>query len=699
MHDFSRRRFLENFLRTAGCFAIWAVAPFAPATEPRTPPGRYRFPQGLASGDPSPTSVLLWTRVESAGGERGAIRLRVQVSRSGNFRSVVAEQTVTATAASDHTVRVLVDGLEPGTRYFYRFVAGSDTPELTGRTFTAPADDDPRPVRFAVASCQHIQLGTMSPYRRMIADDIARAENDRIQFLLHLGDFIYEEIWYPEDRATFLHRQIRDTVRMPDGGGEPNWRWPVSLADYRTIYKAYLADPDLMAARARWPFICIWDDHEYSNNSWQSHQMYDGNGQPAQRRKVAANQAWFEYIPARLSGCADSTAAPSPARDFEFADVADTPIDEFDDAFLGVEANNLAAIGSMTVYRALRWGAHVDLVLTDNRSYRSPPAVDADIGAMVTGRDTQGYTPVEVVDLLDAGRTANGGDAPATFEFDGTTMENPRRDSPPGTMLGANQKGWWKQAMKASGATWRIWANSVGLLSRRADFHQLPEPLRDLWKGRSYGLYNTDDWDGYPAERRELTAYLRDAGVSNVVSLAGDRHLFDAGTVPHDPADDDPVPVVAEFGTSSVTTPNTFEVYRYLDDRLGPMRPVYLYQPEGTTAADDALPAVNLMFRAGVESALELSRSGDVESAMARAGQPNPGLEFFDCAHFGYGVVTADIDALECEFVAFDAPLDPDPGPEGPPVIYRVRHRIPAWSTSSRPRVERVSLDGQLPLP
>ena len=75
---------------------------------------------------------------------------------------------------------------------------------------------------------------------------------------------------------------------------------PVTLEDYRTTYRAYLQDPDLQDARARWPFICVWDNHEFSWAGWQSQQVFGGETRPAQTKKVAANQAWFEYMPARV---------------------------------------------------------------------------------------------------------------------------------------------------------------------------------------------------------------------------------------------------------------------------------------------------------------------------------------------------------------------------------------------------------------
>src|SRR6185503_7210462 len=125
-------------------------------------------------------------------------------------------------------------------------------------------------------------------------------------------------------------------------------------------------DPELQEARARFPFVAMWDNHEFSWMGWQSVQLFGGRNRPAQTRKTAANQAWFEYQPARVR----KAGAESLER-FEPPPVEDKPIDRFDEHGLGLEPNNLAAIGSLTAYRSLRFGKHLELFITDQHSYRS----------------------------------------------------------------------------------------------------------------------------------------------------------------------------------------------------------------------------------------------------------------------------------------------------------------------------------------
>src|SRR4029078_3275464 len=175
----------------------------------------------------------------------------------------------------------------------------------------------------------------------------------------------YEVVWYPEDRPQgYYARRLRDILRYPNGEKIRAFHVPTTVDDYLALYQNYLLDPDLQDAPARWPFVCMWDNHEFSWKGWQSQQEFSGV-RPAQTRKVAAKQAWFEYQPARVTNI-DS---------FKAAVVRDTAIREFDDHGLGLEPGNLAAINSLKIYRKLRSRRHVALILTDNRSYRSEPAM------------------------------------------------------------------------------------------------------------------------------------------------------------------------------------------------------------------------------------------------------------------------------------------------------------------------------------
>ena len=116
--------------------------------------------------------------------------------------------------------------------------------------------------------------------------------------MLHLGDFIYEVVEYPDEVKTRYDRTIYEVARIPDGGKDGNFHFPLTVDGYRAVYKAISPIPTCEDARARWPFVAMWDNHEFSWQGWQSIQKA-GEGRPGQSIKVAANQAWWEYLPSR----------------------------------------------------------------------------------------------------------------------------------------------------------------------------------------------------------------------------------------------------------------------------------------------------------------------------------------------------------------------------------------------------------------
>jgi alkaline phosphatase D len=226
------------------------------------------YPEGVASGDPAHDSVMLWTRRPYEGRDRAV--LTVEVAEDKAFQRVVTATTITILAEADWTVRVLAAGLSPARTYWYRFTDGEGNGSRIGRTITAPADNDPRPVRFAFVSCQTINEGALNAYRRMIWEDERAAPEDRLGFVLHLGDFIYEVVQYPDEVKTRYDRTIFDIGKVPDGRKVRDFHVPTTLEGYRFVYRAHLHDPDLQDARAYFPFVPVWDNHEFSWQGWQS---------------------------------------------------------------------------------------------------------------------------------------------------------------------------------------------------------------------------------------------------------------------------------------------------------------------------------------------------------------------------------------------------------------------------------------------
>lgn len=670
--------------------------------------GRYRFPQGVASGDPRPTSVMLWTRVRTERGGDERIPLTLEVATDERFEERVLQLDLEATAASDHTVRVLVEELAPDTIYHYRFIAGADRSRV-GRTWTAPEADSDVPIRLAWVSCQDYSAGFYGAYRTLINDDEAAAVDERLRFVLHVGDFVYEtrgqgfQMALDEDLAPVMlvdrGGMPRQIPAFPSGGGalESGGTFAQTLDDYRHLYKRFLEDPDLQAARARFPFVCMWDDHEFTDDSWQTQANYSrehSTDEPSQSRRIAANQAWFEYVPAVLSEAETVDGIAPAARDFVAADVQDAPYADVIDVD---EPNNQSAIESIAIYRRLRFGKHVELVLTDNRSYRSDHAIaeESTFGNPVVFHP-RAAVPLEAVNAFDAGNTAQGGAPESVFG-----IVNTRRDSPPGTVLGAEQKQWWKDVMAASDATFKVWGNSLPLLRVRLDASEAPLFPGDL-------VLSADAWDGYPSERRELMTFLRERGIRNVVSLSGDHHAHFAGLVHDDHDAPAQVPVMVDFATAGIcSTSQWAAVAGAVTSVVGPnptgalldVQKLIFYDATELGGTAKAVVNLNTVIRYGSPAANVAARTHDLAMVeAARNSDVNPHLRYADTAANGYGVATFGGDAAHIALVTTEPPLR-DSGERGVEVRGTAEFVVPRIADGGTPTLDDPQLTGKRPFP
>ena len=676
----NRRHFILS-AAAMGATAAWSAkaAPSKTAWTER----RDLYPQGVASGDPEPTSVMLWTRRPAEG---AAITLTCEVAEDAAFRRVVAATKTEARAELAWTTRVLAGGLKPSTEYFYRFTDAEGRGSRIGRTLTAPAADDPRPVRFTFVSCQNIQEGAQNAYRRMIFEDERAPAGERLDFVLHLGDFIYEVVQYPEDGPTRYDRRIREILRFPKGRRVGRFVVPADLDEYRQVYEAYLQDPDIQDARARWPFVAMGDNHEFSWQGWQSVVVFGGKSEPAQELRVAANQAWFEFQPMRV-------AKPGAGlNSFDAPKVKNTPIERFDEDGFGQEPNNVAAVGSLTAYRALRFGRHLDLILTDLHSYRAEeptglPGVDD-----LVSRDFPFLVPEEALILLDAGRTANGGKPPATIRFGDRDVPNVARDRPAHTILGRSQKAWLLERLKRSTATWKVWGATKGVLDRRADPQNLPAGLTTPWRGAGYAGFGAGDHGAAYVERGEIYDVIQREKITGFAAVSGDRHSFWAGRPSKllPPGRFEPVGVA--FVTGSISAPGMAESLEYSFPKDHPLRPLFLAdRPEGGKPQ----AAVNMLLRHGVRACLDYAANRDLERARAARNPDNsPHLDFVDMAGHGYAHVTVSEAALRCDFVCVPRPLERAETPDGGPLRYRVRHEAPLWRPGETPVLRQTVLEG-----
>ncbi|PSJ39014.1 alkaline phosphatase D family protein [Allosphingosinicella deserti] len=235
------------------------------------------FTHGVASGEPTASSVLLWTRFVAANDSK----LRCEIATDDQFTSVVGGGEVQAHGERDHTAKLVVGGLAPGRWYHYRFIAPDGSKSPVGRTRTLPQGEVSR-FGIGLFSCSNLGYGWFNAYAHA-------AGRDDLDLIVHVGDYLYEygAGTYPSAKELVPGRLIQPDHEM------------VALADYRLRYAAYRADPDLQRLHQRFPMIAQWDDHEFTNDAWK-----DGaeNHQPESEgdwaaRKAAAERVYREWMP------------------------------------------------------------------------------------------------------------------------------------------------------------------------------------------------------------------------------------------------------------------------------------------------------------------------------------------------------------------------------------------------------------------
>lgn len=473
-----------------GTLSVAACATPAPAA-PKTAPyaGEVEFLHGVASGDPLPDRVILWTRVTPKSGT-GPIPVTYEVTDPAAPAAPILTGTATASESRDFCVKVDVTGLKPGTAYLYKFKVATEAGEIVsreGRTKTTSTTGS-APVRMGVVSCSNWQFGFFNAYE-------ALSREEDLDVIIHLGDYFYEYgvDGYGGDVATSIGREHDPVTEV------------VTLADYRMRHAQYKTDPNLQAAHAKAPWICTWDDHESTNNSYrtgaQNHNPEDGEGDWTDR-KQAAIQAYFEWQPLREPAAGNITSAVW--RSFTFGDVA-------------------------TIH-----------ALESRLTGRSPDVSWFDALAGVTDQEVMQQRVAETL----------------------RTIRDPSR-----TMLGAEQEAWLAGELKSSvekGKSWQVLANQVVMASTTLPNFQktlTPEQLaaqdngfvKTLLGFSTLGLpFNLDAWDGFPAARERL--YARAAAANaKLVTLAGDTHTAWVNTLQDANGEQRGV----EFGCTSITSPGS----------------------------------------------------------------------------------------------------------------------------------------------
>ncbi len=395
-----RRKFLAQGARgLAGALLAFQSLRWTESLAAQGAPAAFTY--GVASGDPLPTRVIIWTRVNPSpqatpGSGLGSPVLGTwEVARDASFTQRVATGRFTSSADRDHTIKIDVAGLSPSTEYYYRFYALGVYSQV-GRTRTAPAElEVVTSLRFGLLSCSNYEAGFFSAYRHLAA------RND-LNFILHIGDYIYEYA-----TGVYADPAVLSAGRTHNPPGEI-----VSLQDYRLRHALHKSDPDSNTLHARYAFITTWDDHEVANDCWNGGAQ---NHNPLTQgdffvRRAFAYQAYLEWMPIRLP---DALAPTRIYRSFRFGNLLDlfmldlrqyrdkqaangtipstdpseTPgtraVDEHNRKFTGAEEmgwfkTNLTQ--SNATWRVV--GNSVQIAPVDFSAPGFPPAVLAQIGAM-----------------------------------------------------------------------------------------------------------------------------------------------------------------------------------------------------------------------------------------------------------------------------------------------------------------------------
>ncbi|NMH67397.1 hypothetical protein HF072_01070 [Bacillus sp. RO3] len=438
-YDKSRRTFLKYFLagsavmalETSGISRLTSMvsrAEAATAVEPYAPAQAIGkgFPQSIASGDPTPTGAMLWTRVDPSeetgltnkefsseviywlenksandssleeGINQGKF-IMFEISKKADFSTVEMRGFSPIWKDHDHVVRVDLDGkLASQQAYYYRFITKSGLVSKTGRFKTLPAEGtDVQSASIGYVSCQDYTNGYFNALGYMA--------DEEMDFFLHLGDYIYESVGDAAYQGNLEDRQIK----LPSGQGKA-----FTIQDYRKLYQTYRSDKDLQKLHENHAMIGIWDDHEFANDTYYPAVAPDDNPESDPARRLIANQVWFEYIPARVPYNANGT---------------------FED--------------SIKIYRSITLGNLASIIMTDERLYRS---------AHPCGQETlDRYLAAGCEDINLSSRT----------------------------MLGKTQKDWFLNELKNAKGTWKIWGNEVQVTQLKVQGNYLN---LDAWDGYAY---------------------------------------------------------------------------------------------------------------------------------------------------------------------------------------------------------------------
>ncbi|GGX11490.1 alkaline phosphatase D family protein [Undibacterium macrobrachii] len=489
----SRRQFIRQFAATTAV-ASTSLA-LSACGGAGIAPVYATFEHGVASGDPLSDRVIIWTRVTPSSNYDGRdFELTWQLASDEQFSKVIKSGSIVTNASRDFTAKIDVTGLSANTNYFYRFNFDSRLSPV-GRTKTLPIGSVQQ-VKLAVVSCSNYPAGYFHVYAEI-------AKLNDLDAVLHLGDYIYE---YPRDGyasqdAASLNRQVEPKTEI------------VTLTDYRTRYAIYRSDTDLQAVHAKHPFITVWDDHEFANDTWNGGaENHDPAKEgPFSARRAAALQAYHEWMPIRLP---DASKNDRIYRSFDFGNLASLHM--LDTRLIGRDKQLSYAtyMGAGGAFDTAKFSADMG---NPNRQ--------------LMGQEQSTWLQAQM------------SKSTATWQILGQQILMARMNIPAPLVLGQISFSDYTTLLgKAQLAPATLTSSETAILTQPA----IP--------------YNLDAWDGYVVARETVFATAK-ALDKNLISLAGDTHNSWAS----DLLDLNANAIGVEFGVSSVSSPG-FEEYFAKED-------------------------------------------------------------------------------------------------------------------------------------
>lgn len=416
------------------------------------------FPQSIASGDPSPSGIVLWTRINPDYIQDK--KVKYQIAEDKDFNNIVVEGYEDINTDGNHTVKVFIDNqLNSWRTYYYRFIYQNTTSKV-GKFKTLPEENQNiQEIKFVYLSCQDYANGYYTSYPHVVNEDI--------DFIVWLGDYIYEEYEDPDS--------IVREINLPSG-----YSMVHTLEDYYYLYNTYKSDKNLQLLHENFAFIPVWDDHEFANDCYGYHAPdhdFKNDDDKLKKLRLEATKAWYENLPVNVPYNKD-------AQD----------------------------IYNIQTYRSFKYGNLIELILTDERLYRSPhPCGEGDYGERFLAKGCR------------------------------------NEKSEDRTMLGETQKNWFLNKVQQSGAKWIFWGNPVIFMKFKINEYYI----------------DFDAWDGFQYERNEIIQNIKNlkenGQVENFIILTGDLHSFVAGNISEDFETDFIFP---EFVSGAVSSSNLAEVLK-----------------------------------------------------------------------------------------------------------------------------------------